>query len=88
MSELTKEEVAALNDGVLDLMMAFALQPDKTKALRQLCQKQIDLEAQVAELRSALEYVLESAKCDWVQHDNFQWHIKAREAIAKAKEGK
>ena len=56
MSELTKEEVAALEDGVLDMMMAFSLQPDSTKALRELCQKVVNLDSTVTELREERDY--------------------------------
>ena len=55
-TKLTKEEVDALEDGVMDLMMAFTLQPNGTKALRQLCQKQVDLQARIAELEAVVNH--------------------------------
>lgn len=63
MGELTKEDVGALTDGVLDMMMAFSLQSNKTAALRQLCEKAVKLESEREQTNAQIRVL-----CEMVQH--------------------
>ena len=78
MSELTKE------DAVLDMMMAFCLQSDSNKALRELCQKTVDQDNELASLKQ--ENAELSKALDELCEERDKYHAEVEQLKARLKE--